>query len=88
MDQVPEALLASASQSVTAWLVPKEMAALRRESRRRGLAPSRLARDLIVLSLKSKRREKRRGTPERGGDGLKRSKRLDFASEKSLSRSG
>ena len=33
MDQVPEALLARASQSVTAWLVPNEMAALRRESR-------------------------------------------------------
>jgi hypothetical protein len=40
MDQVPEALLALANQSVTAWLVPNEMAALRKESRRRGLAPS------------------------------------------------
>jgi hypothetical protein len=61
MDQVPEALLAKASQSVTAWLVPNEMAALRRESRRRGLALSRLARELIVSSLQHKRKEKRRG---------------------------
>jgi hypothetical protein len=35
MDRVPEALLAKAGLSVTAWLVPTEMAALR------GLAPSR-----------------------------------------------
>ena len=77
MDQVPEALLAKASQSVTAWLVPTEMAALRRESRRRGLALSRLARELIVSSLQSNRREKRRGTPSGGGAGLKRSKRSE-----------
>jgi hypothetical protein len=59
MDQVPEALLARASQSVTAWLVPKEMAALRRESRRRGLPLSRLARELIVSSLQTKGKERR-----------------------------
>ena len=68
MDKVPEALLAKASQSVTAWLVPNEMAALHRESRRRGLAPSRLARELILSSLQTKRKEKRRGKhKEMGG---------------------
>jgi hypothetical protein len=77
MDQVPEALLAKASQSVTAWLVPNEMAALRRESRRRGLALSRLARELIVSSLKSNRKEKRRGTSTGGGEGQKRSRRSE-----------
>ena len=50
MDRVPEALFARASLSVTAWLIPTEMAALRRESRRHGLPPSRLARELIVAS--------------------------------------
>ena len=74
MDRVPETLLAKASLSVTAWLVPTEMAALRRESRRRGLAPSRLARDLIVSSLKSRRKEKRRGTSSGGEDGQARSR--------------
>ncbi len=59
MDRVPEALFARASLSVTAWLVPAEMAALRREGRRRGLPPSRLARELIVASLQSRRKEKR-----------------------------
>jgi hypothetical protein len=77
MDQVPEALLAKASQSVTAWLVPNEMAALRRESRRRGLALSRLARELIVSSLKSTRKERRRGTSSRGGDGRKRAQQAE-----------
>jgi hypothetical protein len=56
MDQVPETLLAKASQSVTAWLVPNEMAALRRESRRRGFALSRLACEMIISSLKSPRK--------------------------------
>ena len=78
MDQVPEELLARASQSVTAWLVPNEMAALRRESRAgRGLPPSRLARDLIVSSLQSKGKERRRGTSLGGGEGPKRSKRSE-----------
>jgi hypothetical protein len=77
MDRVPEALLSKTSQSVTAWLVPNEMAALRRESRRRGLAPSRLARELIVSSLKSKRREKRRGTILRTGDVRERAKLVE-----------
>ena len=75
MDRVPEALLAKASLSVTAWLVPTEMAALRRESRRRGLAPSRLARDLIVSSVKSRRKEARHGTGSRYEDGQARSSR-------------
>jgi hypothetical protein len=77
MDQVPEALLTRAGQSVTAWLVPNEMAALRRESRRRGLALSRLARELIVSSLKSTRKERRRGTSSRGGDGRKRAEQAE-----------
>ncbi len=70
MDEVPEALRARASHSVTAWLVPDEMAVLRRESRRRGVAMSRLARDLIVASLRNSReRRMRRGAiPETGGD--------------------
>ncbi len=74
MDQVPETLLARASQSVTAWLVPNEMAALHRESRRRGLAPSRLARELILTSLQTKRKEKRRGKHEGDGEILKRAR--------------
>jgi hypothetical protein len=61
LDRVPDALLVRAVLSVTAWLAPAEMTALRRESRRRRVAPSRLARDLIVSSLQSTRREKRRG---------------------------
>jgi len=69
VDQVPDALLVRATLSVTAWLAPTEMAALRRESRKRGLAPSRLARDLIVSTLQSRRKEKRRGTALREGDG-------------------
>lgn len=77
MDQVPEALLAKASQSVTAWLVPNEMAALRRESRRRGLALSRLARELIVSSLQAKRKEKRRGISMGDGADLKRTRRSE-----------
>jgi hypothetical protein len=77
MDRVPEALFAKASQSVTAWLVPNEMAALRRESRRRGLAPSRLARELIISSLKSNRKERRRGTSTGGGERQKRSRRSE-----------
>jgi hypothetical protein len=81
MDRVPEALLAKASLSVTAWLVPDEMAALRRESRRRGLAPSRLARDLIVSSLKSRRREMRRGTSSGDEDGQARSRRSSGPAE-------
>ena len=72
MDQVPDALLVRAALSVTAWLVPNEMSALRRESRRRGVAPSRLARELIVSSLRSTRKEKRRGTSQRDGDERKR----------------
>jgi hypothetical protein len=77
MDRVPEVLLSKASQSVTAWLVPNEMAALRRESRRRGLAPSRLARELIVSSLKSNRKEKRRGTTLRTGDVRERARPVE-----------
>ena len=80
MDQVPEALLTRASQSVTAWLVPNEMAALRRESRRRGLALSRLARELIVSSLQSKRKEKRRGISTGDGADLKRTRRSESQS--------
>ncbi len=75
MDQVPDALLARASQSVTAWLVPNEMAALRRESRRRGLALSRLARELITSSLKTNRKEKRREMPLGDGGDPKRTRR-------------
>jgi hypothetical protein len=77
MDQVPEALLALANQSVTAWLVPNEMAALRKESRRRGLAPSLLARELIVSSLKTKRKEKRRGLPLGDVDDQQRTRRSE-----------
>jgi hypothetical protein len=77
MDHVPESLLAKASQSVTAWLVPNEMAALRRESRRRGLAPSRLARELIVSSLKSNRKEKRRGISSGDGEYQQRTRQVE-----------
>ena len=79
MDRGPEEMLAKASQSVTAWLVPNEMAALRRESRRRGLALSRLARELVVSSLQTKRKEKRRGTLPGDGEDLKRTRRSESA---------
>lgn len=88
MDHVPEALLAKASQSVTAWLVPNEMAALRRESRRRGLALSRLARELIVSSLQTNRKEKRRGISLGDGEDLKRTRRSESTVSAASTRTG
>jgi hypothetical protein len=52
----PDSIAARANQSITARWVPNEMAALRRVSRRRGLALSRLARELIISSLQTQQK--------------------------------
>ncbi len=66
LDRVPEALFLRATASVSARLKPRELHALKREARRRGVAPSALAADLIRAGLQTTTKGvRRRNAPRR-----------------------